>query len=228
MDLSTIRFLPRRRETPPNVTEKWNPRLDDLFGPGKFRFVFGASLLVCEGGSWRMKYPDVNRPTETVIHYRLSTPEGDVEVESADERDWPEHLQDYKGGLLLPVTYHEQEGVELWILEGFIGERADPGEPENVWSEIARLTDRHGQYREPEQSDIERIQELVRKQSMDSILRDVRWDSGKDYKVASARSERTYKADLDKREEDVARAEEDAAKYVEKIRESDGRVIFTP
>ena len=75
---------------------------------------------------------------------------------------------------------------------------------------------------------IERIQELVRKQSMDSILRDVRWDSGKDYKVASARSERTYKADLDKREEDVARAEEDAAKYVEKIRESDGRVIFTP
>ena len=46
--------------------------------------------------------------------------------------------------------------------------------------------------------------------------------------MASARSERTYKADLDKREEDVARAEEDAAKYVEKIRESDGRVIFTP
>ena len=25
MDLSTIRFLPRRREAPPGVAEKWNP-----------------------------------------------------------------------------------------------------------------------------------------------------------------------------------------------------------
>ena len=147
-----------------------------------------------------MKYPDVNRPTETVIHYRLSTPEGDVEVESADERDWPEHLQGLQGRVAASGHVPRTGGRRVVDPQGFIGERADPGEPENVWSEIARLTDRHGQYREPEQSDIERIQELVRKQSMDSILRDVRWDSGKDYKVASARSERTYKADLDKRE----------------------------
>lgn len=226
MDLSRIHFLPKRTPAPAGVAEKWNARLDELFGSGKFRYVFGGEVLVCDDGSWRMKYPDVNVPTQTVIHYTLSTPDGAVEVNSAESRDWPEHLRQYERSILLPIVYQEQTGVERWILEGFIGARAQGDEPEDKWSEIARITTARREYREPQESDIQSLQRLVRLQEQNATMRDVRWDSGVDHRVGQKRLERDDKIHAEKEAKSVAAGMERGAKTVEELRKA--RVIFNP
>lgn len=243
MDLSRIHFLPKRTPAPAGVAEKWNARLDELFGSGKFRFVFGGEVLVCDDGSWRMKYPDVNVPTQTVIHYTLSTVDGPVEVNSAESRDWPEHLRcstdppcrklsclpcQYERSILLPIVYQEQTGVERWILEGFIGNRTQGDEPEDKWSELARVATPapKREYREPTDSDIAWLQRLVRLQEQNATMRDVRWDSGVDHRVGQKRLERDDKIHAEKEAKSVAAGMERGAKTVEELRKA--RVIFNP
>lgn len=228
MDLSKIRFLPKRTPAPAGVATKWNARLDEIFGAGKFRFVFGGDVLVVEDGQAKMKYPDVNNPCQPEIHYMLNTPEGPAEVTSADVRDWPEHLRQFESSILLPITYLEQTGVERWILEGFIGARAKGGEPENQWSELARVATPapKREYREPEESDIAWLQRLVKLQAENLTMKNVRWDEGADYRVGQKRLERDDKADAEKEAALIGTAPERHSKTVENLRKA--RVIFTP
>jgi hypothetical protein len=217
--------VPVSMPTPP-AARRFNQRALELFGRNRiggphFRAVNGAVETWVTNGTMTMRYP-ANEPMELKMRCTILVDGTHVEV-PLDPREYPPELEPHKNAPVSVHYWYEQRGDPFWIVEGYrppsrvclnwdasLGPEPREGEYLPMWW----CKTPRGEARLPDDSDLERLQRLVREQAANPDLRNVGWEDDLDPGLTARRVERMKRRHVEQQEAALARDEERACEVI--------------